>query len=477
MTRFAPFVLLLLTACQSDFAIRALPPEAPITEGDPWTAPPIGGPADPVRPSTPSGGGPWGNLNPGDLPQVYFAVAYSDYSCDDVDGDGGDPGEGDLGGGGAVGDDSDADGPVEDIEEDEPPDEDGDIWYECPARLAVIDLLGQVIAEFPLPGESDAYTAWSYLSLAPAGPGQFLAVMENWGVADGEAGDDADGFWQGRPWHAMRGDAVTGEIETIARWETGSGMVEMTSTGDLIDLGSWNAWANFAIAPTLPDWLMMWAGTTNCSEMQSLRAAHIQGAAPDKVWTSSELLPPDLLPVDGGKPRLWPWNLDAGADFDGTSRMLLGVSSDGCTDEAGSYELVAWSPEEGPLWHQPAAAQGWTWPPAASWAGHDGGAALELMFGYAPDQVYRLIDADGVREEPMPADPDIQNRLVGPLIDPAGPTFVTVSRRIQEFDYRDVLEIHHAGEVVWTIDGLRFGLAERRVFFADVAMLPPLAQK
>ena len=168
MTRFAPFVLLLLTACQSDFAIRALPPEAPITEGDPWTAPPIGGPADPVRPSTPSGGGPWGNLNPGDLPQVYFAVAYSDYSCDDVDGDGGDPGEGDLGGGGAVGDDSDADGPVEDIEEDEPPDEDGDIWYECPARLAVIDLLGQVIAEFPLPGESDAYTAWSYLSLAPA---------------------------------------------------------------------------------------------------------------------------------------------------------------------------------------------------------------------------------------------------------------------------------------------------------------------
>ena len=394
-----------------------------------------------------------------------------------MDGDGHDPGEADPETDGALGGDEDGTPDRDDeVEDEEPPDDDGDIWYECPARLAVIDLLGQVIAEFPLPDESDAWTPWSYLSLSPAGPGQFLAVMENYGVVDGQEGDDADadGFWQGRPWHAMRGDAVTGQIDTIARWEIGSGMVQMTATGELIDLGSWNAWANFAIAPTMPDWLMMWAGTTNCSEMQSLRAAHVLGSAPDQVWTSSELLPEDLLPEDGGKPRLWPWNLDAGIDFDGSSRMLLGVSSDGCTDEPGSYELVAWSPEEGPLWHQPAAAEGWTWPPTASWAGHDGGAALELRHGYAPDQQYRLIDAEGVREEPMPADPDIQSRLAGPLIDPEGPTFVTVSRRIQEFDYRDVLEIHHNGEVVWTIDAMRFGLAERRVFFQDVAMLPPL---
>jgi len=465
MTRIAPFALLLLAGCASDFQILSLPADPPATEA--VGVPPFEGPIDPVRPPQPPGGGPWSNLNPGELPEVYFAVAYSDWSCDDVDG-AADPG-----------DEPPFGAPDEDDEvgDDGSPDSDGDIWYECPARLAVIDLMGQVIAEFPLPDETPAWTPWSYLSLAPAGPGQFLAVMENWNqVSDGASDDaDADGFWQGRPWEALRGDALTGQIDRVARWDMNTGLVEMAGTGDLVDLGSWNAWANLAIAPTMPDWLMMWAGTTNCSEMQSLRAVHLTGAEDEKVWTASELLPPELLPEDGGKPRFWPWNLDGGADLDGNSRMLLGVSNDGCGGDAGgSYDLVAWSPEEGPLWHQPALAEGWTWPPAASWVGHSGGAALEIAFGYAPDQLYRLLSEDGIREEPLPADPDIQTRVAGPLIDPAGPTFVTISRRVQEFDYRDVLEIHHEGEVVWTIDAMRFGLAARPVFFADVVMLPPL---
>jgi hypothetical protein len=465
MTRITPFVLLLLAGCANDFTIQVLPPEVPQREAPAGpTLPPFGGSTDPLRPPQPPGNGPWGSLNPGDLPEIYFAVAYSDQACEDVDGDGADPGEdpgleGDV----LVGDEG------EDV--DEPPGGDEDSWYECPSRLAVIDLMGQVIAEFPLPGETDSWTPWSYLALSAAGPGQFLAVMESYDTADG---DGADGFWQGRPWHALLGDAVTGQLETIAQWDLATSQVRMTATGELIDLGSWNAFANLAVAPTMPDRLMMWSGTTNCSEMQSLRAAHIPGLEEDLVWTGAELLPPDLLPEDGGKPRLWPWNLDGGYDFDGTSRLLLGVTDDGCGDSPGTYELVAWSPEEGPLWHQPAAAQGWTWPPSASWAGHDGGAALELLWGYSPEQIARVITEDGVVEQLLPADPEIQMRHAGPMLDAAGPTFVTIGRRIQEFDSRDVLEIQHEGAVVWTIDGLRFGLAERAVFFQDVALLAPL---
>ena len=65
------------------------------------------------------------------------------------------------------------------------------------------------------------------------------------------------------------------------------------------------------------------------------------------------------------------------------------------------------------------------------------------------------------------------------MLDPAGPTFMTVATFIDDLDgdgidqYYGVLDVHHEGSQVWRIDKLRFGLAERRVFFVDVVRLPP----
>ena len=495
MTRIvtASLALLLLSACANDYALRLAPPPgdeetAPGPPAPTWPDPPEVNtdpppPLDPPDPPDPpeGGGSPWGNLNPGELPEVYFAVAYQQWTCDDVDGDGADPGEDEVDVDEDADDDADGDGigdedPPEEGDE-EPPSESDDWWGGCPTKLAVIDLMGQVIAEFPLPAETEDWTPWSHLALSSAGPGQFLAVLEDWGPSDEVGdGDDADGdaFWIGNRWSAFVGDAVTGGITEVAFWDTAEAMVRIASDGGLVDLGGWGGYANLAITPTLPDWLLMWAGHADCTQLADLRATHLDGGnVMDMTWSPAELVPPELLPeVSDGSINLWPWNLDAALDENGESVLLLGVSDAGCGTDVPSYDLIAWSPDDGPRWHAESAASSATWPPTASWAAHDGGAAFEVTGYYGPSQTWRVVDVDGVREEFLNDDPDIYWRRAGPMLDPAGPTFATVSRRL---DYRDVIEIHHEGAVVWTIDALRFGLAEESTFFADVVLLPPLA--
>lgn len=480
MNRATHIILLvapaLLVGCHNDNALHLAPGDAPLIEGVPNAGPnaPDGphwpdGPGDPDRPppfgDPPDGPPGWGGWDPGDIPDLYFAVAYSEWDCNgDVDGLGAD----------------EPDGLPDDPGEDEPPDndsvidEDGDGWYGCPIRIAVIDLLGQVIAEFPLPGEEATWTPNFHLALSPAGPGQFLATVERYDdvVGDGdEDGSNADGFWQSTWWHSYRGDAFTGDLDLVAEWAPNEGKMSLPTAGRLVDIGGYDGWANLAISPAAPDRLMVWTGGSNCGGLRELRSIYLpDGNVLDDVYLPEDLLPPDF-PLEAA--TLWPWNLDAGVDEAGQTSLLLGVSTSWCYDVEAAFEMVAWNADEGPTWTAPAMGQ--SWPPSASWAGHAGGAAVEVSGGvWSMEQTWRVSTPAATAEGIFPVDSTIFGRRIGPMFDGAGPTFMTSTRQLDATQYRDILEIHHEGDVVWTIDTLRFGLQERSVFIADVVLLPSL---
>ena len=453
---------LLLLGCSSDFALHATLGEQPPVEVGPWegpgpsTVPP--GPNFPDPPNWPDPPapptGPWGEINPGNIPEIYFAVAWTEYECswDDMDGD--EP-------------------------YDEPPDttdDDGDgldedsWWGGCPARYAVIDLMGQVIAEFPLPGEQPDWTAHGHLALEPAGPGQFIAVAENW--MDDCADTDEDGFWLGTYWQAWLGDAYTGEIQEIAHWNFAEDQVQITQSGRLLDLGGYSSWAHLGMWTHDPDWLVVWSGGQDCQPLQNLRQIHLAGGQLDRFWEPEDLLPPELITDD--PVYLWPWNMETGLDEQGRPNMLLGVSDAYCAEDSPPrWDMVAWSPIDGPLWT--AEAAGWSWMQSARWAGHGGGAMLEVE----PDwggSTWRVHRPDGVVEGPLPE--GVWDVTAGPMLDPEGPTFMTIGSEMSELgQYRGVIDVHHEGEVVWRIEQLRFGLQQRNVFFEDVVMIPLLPEE
>lgn len=439
----------LVVACSSDFSMVAAPPDGAIEVGTPLRGPrpgtvpaPPGLPLPPDLPDPP--GSPWGDLTPGNIPDLYFAVAWSEWDCSalsDLDGY----------------EDADADGLSEaDVD-------DGG----CPVRYSVIDLYGQVIAEFPLPGESDEWTQWSHLSLAPAGPGQFLAVAESWGDAY-----DASGFWAGTSWQAWRGDAYTGQLEEIAHWNPGEGKAQLSATGRLIDI-DWNAWAHLGIWASDPDWLVAWWGGHGCEPLREIKQMSLAGDELDRFWRPEDLLPPEM---QGTEPvHLWPWNMETGLADDGHANMLLGVSDSWCTSTSPRYDLVAWSPSAGPLWtaavSQDAPLTG------ARWAGHGGGAALQLDPAWG-EGTWRVFRADGVVEGQIPA--DMYNVKAGPMLDPAGPTFMTISyvdEAAAGGGWHGALDVFHEGEPVWTIGQMRFGLQHRNVFFQDAVLLPLLPEE
>jgi hypothetical protein len=333
----------------------------------------------------------------------------------------------------------------------------------------VIDLMGQVIAEFPFSDEGQDWTSHTHLSLEPAGPGQFLAVAENW-MDDYD--EDADGFWLGTYWQAWRGDAYTGEISEIAHWNWNEGQAEITQSGRLLDLGGYNSWAHLGMWANAPDWLVAWSGGQECEPLRDLRQVHLAGDYLDLYWEAEDLLPPELL--TDGEVQLWPWNMETGLDEQGRPNMLLGVSDTFCADESpATWDMVAWSPEDGPLWASQAATYAWT--QSARWAGHSGGAMLEVEPTWG-NALWRVHRPDGVVEGELP--PDMWNATAGPMLDPAGPTFMVVGSEVTAGGlWHGVLDIHHEGDVVWSIDSLRFGLQDRRVFFEDVVMLPLLPEE
>lgn len=427
----------LLAACSSDepTLYEYVAPTVPVAA--PWEPPP-----PPPVPPVPS---PWEAITPGQFPDVYFAVVWSDYPCDDLlDGDGADP---------LV----------------------GDIWGPCPSSLAIVDLMGQVIAEFDWPAESDEdsdqpwWNSYNHLALQPAGPGRVLVVAENWGD---ELDSDADGFWQGVRWHGWIADAVDGSLSEVLRWTPEAGYIDIVESGRRIPMEPWGTWIHVGVWPEDPDWLMLWGGEGNCANggegLQSLMMTHrSQPMDLGRMWTVDELLPPDLAERET---TLWPWAMQAGMDEAGRGQLLLGVADDSCLESAGEPELVSWSPDEGVAWRAQTGVD--TQPMEATFAAWSGGGALTLATPAEPGGAPRWRVSQPLEQTEGELPLDRWQHRAGPLLDPAGPTFATMGAKTAEAG--DAIDIFHGGQKVWSIEKLKFGLQERDVYLRDVILLPSL---
>jgi hypothetical protein len=93
--------------------------------------------------------------------------------------------------------------------------------------------------------------------------------------------------------------------------------------------------------------------------------------------------------------------------------------------------------------------------------------ALNLLGEYGLPR-WRMTSPASVSEGPL--SPERSGYRPGPVLDPQGPTFTVIGTDIETWA-GDSLDFYHQGEVVWSIDRLKFGLQERQVYFADVILL------
>ena len=433
-----------LAGCASDYGLALAPPPEP---EDPGPGPAVG-PSLPDLPDFPDlpdlpdlpdpPDNPWDDLNPGDLPEVYLAVAWSEYECCWYC-DYADP------------------MPVE-----------PDIMA-CWSRFAVVDLRGQVVAEFPLPEEVDqAWSPYSYVNMLPAGPGRFLAVVNNWDTS----WNDDDGWPSPRWWEVWLLDAAQNTTTRVAYWDAEFGGVRIEQTGRLVFTGDAGTAPLLGVWPNEPDRLVMWLYEGECPEgaVGELHSFHLfDPEAPVLSWKVEELLPEGLPQQLAG---LWPWSLELSVDDEGAPTALMGVTGGWCGSGDTELRLISTSLEEGAQWDQ-LLWGAWT-PIKPTYTGRAGGAALHVP-GYAgglPE--WQLIGPEGSQTGPLPD--DVLMAIAGPVLDPEGPTFVLVGGS-EDGGYHHAIDVIHRGEPVWRIDALRFGLQERQVFFTDVDLLWPVQEE
>lgn len=484
-----PALALLLVGCHSDTSLRAAPPLDPVSEepGIRHGGGPGGGPGGwPGLPTLPSG--PWGELDPGSMPDIYFVVAHGDpgccWDCDGV------WLTGDAAGAGA---DEDADGlpPINNSDGDV----DSEVGWECQVEYAIVDIHGQVVAEFNLPGQDEnQYAWWTHLRIIPSGPGRFLATAYGWTEPyppydtddeydeelpenDGPLDEDEEsdypepGAWV--PWSAWEINAVTETITPVA-WQDGSTReIVMVETGRRVDIGP--AWAGVqaAISPDDPEWLMLWAMEYDCvTELRPLRAVNrLDVTMLDRLWNVEDLLPPAM--VESGVP-LSAFSLEPSIDDEGRATYLLGVTDYGCGGGfAPVTAVVNWSPTNGARWYGETSWSGYYYN-RVSFAGWNGGGALLVDSPYEPSS-WHVIRGDGETVDGLVSGMSWGVRP-GPMLDPAGPSFALLGVPENSTTYGDAIHFIHGGEKVWQIDGLRFGLQTTPVTVFDVIVLPPWDQ-
>jgi hypothetical protein len=421
--------MLSTTGCGSDSTFSSL-----LVEDDP-----VGGSTGgSVRPSNVGphpgnnngGGGLWGNLDPGALPEVYFAVAYStvpygSYYCDYCDAD-------------------------------------PEWWYPYgDVRYAVIDLRGQVVWDVPT---LTANGSFEHLDLAAAGPGQFSVTARPWYNYDD--GADADGWYAGTNWEAYRLDASAMTSTRIAHFDLERWVTAIDTTATEVDLGPVDGTLHLGMFPSDPERaLFLGTDTYNCQAsplgIRDLRAVHLSDPEAGALSYAAASMVPDPTK------HWWGWDFEASVDEDGAPAALIGATPWDCYALSGNPQVAMWTPTDGLRWTADLGAG--VWPQAVTFDARDGGGALS--FSYDPvdgTPSWRVSDADGRRVGAL--GDELYNHRPGPLLEHTSSTFVDVGTRPD--DGYDVIEIRHEGRVVWRIDDLRFGVGHQPVSIQDIVLLP-----
>jgi hypothetical protein len=410
--RFPLLAAVALAGCAGDTSLRPAPPSTDEVSASGDGPQGLGDGAE-----SPTGAGgtssPWANLDPGELPDTVFAVAWVDLTEGCVN-----------------------------------------CYYAAnsPDRYDIIDPLGQVLSSFELPfdWEDESYYPPALRSLEPLGPGRFLAANTLQGSTE----------YQQVVWE---GDAYTGEARVLAR--IFSRRVELPQTGELLlfadELWPWDV-------QVLPDpdrdGALLLVPTMSSPYLSTvlrevLSVPYDDAEAEVRRWPVTAFAP-HLLPEEW--PMIEPAGLARLAD-DGSGRLVLGLrgwqtDADGAmtpTSELASFfpspEIEAWSD---PI---PEALLR----PTARVVPGDGESSPIVLAPPGDCSGPFTWWEDGVATE-LPLPQGDMCPTLGPLLDLPSHTFV-YSAWTSEQEYPDahrVVVMAH-GEELWSIDRFRRGLSER----------------
>jgi len=421
MHRLAPLFALPLLACASETGLRTapLPPaDSPATtsapEAPPWAAP------DPDS--------PWGNLDPGEMPDDLLAIAWIDLteSCVNC-----------------------TYGP------------------NTPSRYDLVDVTGQVVAAFTLPFEPGVYDWYrpELVGLHALGPGRFLASN----IVQEEAGHELV------VWEA---DGFEGRATVLARLRPGEIELPLAGTTRPLPTDDWVYDDAVLPDPTDPQRLLVvpTAGSPYLP-LTPLRVWSVSTSDPEspiRTWDARDLLPPSLVPDDVVIEAPWFARL---AD-DGSGKLVLGVTGyvDVSEPDDKHRRLVPYpvvvsidlDDEDAQPWLVPTDGLGLQRPPLVAPPSPDRPGSMLWTPQWCTGVVARW--QEGTTEHPLSEDGACPELAL--LIDAASPTFVYSEWQETYVDQSHRLVVHHGGEDVWTVDALRVGLAARPFHMLKVAAVP-----
>lgn len=260
MRLFVVIAAICLCSCTSESSLRFAPP----VEGDGLGGGSGGG--------APGAGSPWAGLEPGQIPDDLFAVAWAE------------PGTSSL----------------------------------TPARYDVIDALGRVVTSFSIPFEWEgAGNPPLYVrGVHATGPGRFLVV------------NDFSMAWDAPQRVVWEADAYDETSTVLAHFQLGT--LELPLAGRTLAMsGEWSAGEQTVLPdPADPDRILIvpevhqtWAESLLAP--QSVVSLHVRDPdAPDRSWPLADLIPPELTAPEGEPlPSAWMVSLAA----DGSGRLVLGA--------------------------------------------------------------------------------------------------------------------------------------------------------
>lgn len=410
--------------CGSEHTLSLAPPPqadpAPTTN----TVPQPPGPAAPAGPDS-----PWDDLNPGDLPDLHFGIAWTGQDCCidcDVDAY-----------------ESDWAGP-------------------CAVKYAVVDLRGQIISEFDL--DDTTGTSGYHLGLQPGGRGQMLVTTERWPSYD--TADES--FYAGGSFEVWRLDAVSGTLSRLLHGDPSTHHAVFDATGRTLPIGGASDWLSVAMWPTEPNHLLLWPAQLDCDgpALRDVRIVDlVDPLAPDEVILRKDLLPQDL----GANVDHTPFALAPTYTSDGEPALGFALRGGYCSDSM-NLPLATWTRTDGVRWAGELPTG--SWPLEATFDPLSAAAALHLSTPDGQQWRWRVLSAGEPREgEIISAS---WNLRPGPMLDAAGPTFAVLNQPIGPYQPWAAIDIFHEGDRVWRIEEFQFGLARRNLQIVDVVLIPPV---
>ncbi|MBJ94661.1 MAG: hypothetical protein CMP23_09355 [Rickettsiales bacterium] len=364
---------------------------------------------------------PWGSLEPGQMPEEYFAVAWTEA------------------------------GETES--------------YSAP-RYDIIDITGQVVSSFtaPVHPSPGSHSGWiEHHSIQAAGEGRFLVVSSSQG---------ADFY--GPTTHVWLADGHTGEQETLMSWTAYSNHVFLTEAGAILELPEWFRLTGILADPHDEDRLFLLTSSSNLYAqplLGSLYSVNVRDPDAEVLsWDAPEMVGTELIPDWGNAP--WePWMARVFASEEQTV-VALGLLLPG-EDGAIRNLVTGFSVESGPMdWSIDLSDHSLTTDVAIAPPRQGEAAAVVLHQSSASCPEPNFIHRQGEQGYSFSGSDTVFCSKLGPVLDDQAETFIYYGYSDPELvESQQQAFISHRGVDVWSYSHFRDGLQERPFEILGMARL------